>query len=677
MYIQTSFIANNLFITTLYIYITHIDAIMPELVNQSAIIQCMSAIGYQVDQEGMCYGISVMAEQALFAGELQQFLDRIHEIEANSEGFETYFNALAAKERTDLLAFFDGIALSQNPALYSRDRPTPDLPLIFDNHIATSVQAQHVRYAAALIKPVKLEEDIERVALVSGCNNPVLFRERLECILRHAGSKPFSLTLDAREHATTILYDPERAIFMLFDPNQIPRQVSLTEINELCRMVYKSTGFNEKGGISITLNVSSSKEQLDSIARNLSQDSNWLRLNHQRFTDLIKETDFKMSFMAAWPTDLTSCQDILTYLSKQGADVYAVLGYSAAGYYAYCLNHHLDINNSEDNMSAYYRDVLHPPIHDDKILATVKLNGLALERASSSKKDNKTVVIKAIQQNPVAFKFASDTLKKNAKFLLEAYQLAPNLLNFMDSTMIKLLVQQDTTLFLKLSTQLQNDPLIAIEAIKQQPRLLFSAGPDVKNNVEVVRVAIQKERNLVYFAGNDAIKTLLDNEEIEYSDLSTVQQPNFQAFATTEPLSEKDIKKFKSLLVKLDNVLMKSNRQDIVNVFSQLCDKVVKLVDHIPTQSRSFKSIFRRLIEKTPLPTTESIQTLVNILSEKNNAELRQAFGVHENKSSPKALREAVQSRVNAILDAGNMRATVEKAFDSSSLQGQRRNDNT
>lgn len=55
------------------------------MIEQSKLITIMNALGYHADPRGVCFGLSSMAEQALFSGELQKFFDRITFIIENSE----------------------------------------------------------------------------------------------------------------------------------------------------------------------------------------------------------------------------------------------------------------------------------------------------------------------------------------------------------------------------------------------------------------------------------------------------------------------------------------------------------------------------------------------------------------------------------------------------------------
>ena len=66
----------------------------------------------------------------------------------------------------------------------------------------------------------------------------------------------------------------------------------------------------------------------------------------------------------------------------------------------------------------------------DVVLAAVEEHRLALQHASEELKKNKDVVTAAVEKDPRAFTFASEELKKDISFVKTVVQLKPKALEF-------------------------------------------------------------------------------------------------------------------------------------------------------------------------------------------------------------------------------------------------------
>ncbi|MGD0465125.1 MAG: hypothetical protein ABSA84_00265 [Gammaproteobacteria bacterium] len=80
------------------------------------LINCMENCGYKNVSTGICLGLAYMSIHAMLIGELGVFINRLKLINHLYHN-ENY--ALTIEQITDVLAFFDGIQLYQNPKIHS------------------------------------------------------------------------------------------------------------------------------------------------------------------------------------------------------------------------------------------------------------------------------------------------------------------------------------------------------------------------------------------------------------------------------------------------------------------------------------------------------------------------------------------------------------------------------
>jgi histidinol phosphatase-like PHP family hydrolase len=137
----------------------------------------------------------------------------------------------------------------------------------------------------------------------------------------------------------------------------------------------------------------------------------------------------------------------------------------------------------------------HPEWKNDRevVLAAVEQNGLALEFASDALKNDPLVVLAAVEQNGRALEFASDALKNNRRIVLAAvelnfwaFQFASDALTN-DREVVLAAVKQDGWALAFASDALKNDRDVVLAAVEQNGWTIQFAGDDLKNDREVVR----------------------------------------------------------------------------------------------------------------------------------------------------------------------------------------------
>lgn len=207
----------------------------PLMYRQAFIMDKMRAAGYRISGMGECYGLSHMAIQAFFAGQLTACYTRLQRIyDMPIEDFIDDFSGLKEKRRqlldsgdtteaqhvndliVELRAFFDSTALTNRPDRYLHDE---------DNLPLASKQLFHKTYP--LTQSIILDEPGKFITLqanFAGAYTKAGVQCYLELFTKHASEIPFALNIICSMHSMSLMYDPDTTRWIFCDPNRLPPQ---------------------------------------------------------------------------------------------------------------------------------------------------------------------------------------------------------------------------------------------------------------------------------------------------------------------------------------------------------------------------------------------------------------------------------------------------------------------
>jgi Ankyrin repeats (3 copies)/Ankyrin repeat len=187
----------------------------------------MNTLGYKISYGGSCYGLAQMSRQAFLSGEIDKFNKRL--ISIYSKG-ESYFKKLKkgeikTKESIDILAFFDGVVLYQNPVVNRAFLPTKDKG--FDGKWIT----QRDNVAHDVVAPVTKEKQIKAFDFSGAYSKSELIK--ILQLFQHNIKNKSSFQISNNGHAMSIQYDPQKKEWHFIDANQLP--VKTYKQNELSK----------------------------------------------------------------------------------------------------------------------------------------------------------------------------------------------------------------------------------------------------------------------------------------------------------------------------------------------------------------------------------------------------------------------------------------------------------
>lgn len=170
-------------------------------------------------------------------------------------------------------------------------------------------------------------------------------------------------------------------------------------------------------------------------------------------------------------------------------------------------------------------------LRNDKeiILLAVSTNEKALKYASKNLQDDKEIVKEAIKKGYNAFEYASKTLKEDKDFILELIEINPWVLHWTINTpinddkevIIKALKYDKPTgnILHNANESLKNDKELIMIAVKKNGVNICFASEDLKNDKEVALTAL-KNNDLVdlviKFLGNQLKEEIGENDPISY-----------------------------------------------------------------------------------------------------------------------------------------------------------------
>ena len=275
--------------------------IKPLMHRQTWYMQRMRALGYNITMLGECYGLSNMAIQAFFANDMDTFNKRLHTIyDTPLEDFENDFANLRAQKQAflekeqyveaneidekiiDLYAFFDGVALHQQPKIYFHDEENQPLS-----------QKQDARKTMPITMPVTLEGNENTPCIITsfvGTYRRDNLVDYFTMLQRELGEHSFALNLLALNHAITLTWNSRTKCWLLLDPNHLPGEEYI-RLEHLADTLCEDFGFTPHGpgylmvGTQITTTTQHT-EVMQRQFKHLKATPDWVKLQNAFLTGI-------------------------------------------------------------------------------------------------------------------------------------------------------------------------------------------------------------------------------------------------------------------------------------------------------------------------------------------------------------------------------------------------------
>jgi ankyrin repeat protein len=256
--------------------ITADDIELPQ--GQNWFIQRMLAMGYK-DEDGQCFGTSIMAAQAFVAEDFERFEHRLRVIsQLEAPLFELYkhfqFNNKELERNIggeeisylEINAYFDGVSLYQSPGDYS--------------HILSDyVSRQTTRVAEEILTPLSM---LEKGTKLSQNNKiaGVYSKEMLVTFLvliEEEISSPLTMVLTGASHAINVQYEPQTSEWKVYDPNYLS-EYECEDVTDVIDKIFNASSFEKDGHVVFTTEFFTTKEyqkQLQSELESLQASEEW------------------------------------------------------------------------------------------------------------------------------------------------------------------------------------------------------------------------------------------------------------------------------------------------------------------------------------------------------------------------------------------------------------------
>src|SRR3989344_1661439 len=201
------------------------------LITHERLLQSMEKMGYQVDENGMCFGFACMGMQAILADDLETYNRRLEALEKIPlENLVSDIDNIKKKVRAkqsltedeeiilSIPAFFDGVALYFHPDQY---------PSFFEKETRPRTQNAELTFPRALSHKLTTQEEkeekvnVEKAGSFSGIYNlqklKGYFKILRTTIEEQKYNQPISFILVSSTHAVTVGYDPKRDCWQWID----------------------------------------------------------------------------------------------------------------------------------------------------------------------------------------------------------------------------------------------------------------------------------------------------------------------------------------------------------------------------------------------------------------------------------------------------------------------------
>jgi len=205
-------------------------------ITHSRLLQFMKALGYNINENGMCHGFSSMAMQAILARDIQTYNSRLAVLEG------IYTNSLATaidrikdkiknvNTRTRLTpeeeiilsipAFFDGVAIHQNAQPYAELFPDlsgsigqnfeKTLPIVFPQRLAMKETVIGTEHQALTMEKANVVKYAAFTSVYDPSELSNLFKILRETYLKEkpTEAEPLCFMIHSRSHTIVVVYDP-------------------------------------------------------------------------------------------------------------------------------------------------------------------------------------------------------------------------------------------------------------------------------------------------------------------------------------------------------------------------------------------------------------------------------------------------------------------------------------
>lgn len=213
--------------------------------GQKWFLSIMDILGYDFDAEGVCFGISYMAMQAILAEELDVFDDRLVRLfNIKLEELEKYKKKSGTEAPqlgplSDIFAFLDGVNIYQEVYKLSE---------LFEKDKAPLTQNALSSIPLTLSKKLEKQGGVDQITKFSGMYNKNelenYFLNFSKIIENTTITRPITFILNSQGHAITLGYHPTKKIWSFTNANQLPSKY-FTSNSDIAKNVISAFSKNE------------------------------------------------------------------------------------------------------------------------------------------------------------------------------------------------------------------------------------------------------------------------------------------------------------------------------------------------------------------------------------------------------------------------------------------------
>lgn len=155
--------------------------------------------------------------------------------------------------------------------------------------------------------------------------------------------------------------------------------------------------------------------------------------------------------------------------------------------------------------------------HDDIDVAkaALKSNGYNLSHLTNRLKNNKELVLIAVNQVGMALQYASLELKNDKEVVEAAIENRPDAIDYvgssqLDRSLYLKYIEKSPSSIKKASDEIRDDKEIALLLINSEPRFIEYLSPRLQDDKEIVKIAVKHHGHLLQYASS----RLQDDDEI-------------------------------------------------------------------------------------------------------------------------------------------------------------------
>jgi ankyrin repeat protein len=283
--------------------------------SQEWLLKRIQALGYDVNFEGMCYGISSMMIQANLLDDKKTYIERLTKMAAIPvTRFKETVEALPAQQKADIHAFCNGVVLYQDPHKFKHS--------VFENN-QTNL-AFNTNEAHSLLKPVALDDGARKIARlppIQGAYQLSELQTYLRKLREHLGEVNFTAGIASEAHAMYLSYDGTQKQWFFLDPNAMPGE-TFTQVEEekLAQTIEK--GFSNHGTTIFTSTIYADNYAIESHLKHalpkLLSDGSWQALHQVSKDNALLKDSRNSSLLSLYCRDgnVKAIKELLPQLDK-------------------------------------------------------------------------------------------------------------------------------------------------------------------------------------------------------------------------------------------------------------------------------------------------------------------------------------------------------------------------